>query len=184
MVNCLCVSTCGQAFASGRKLLDHEKICKTCCGVVKYRCGTCGKLFSSIRYLKLHDVVHSDVRKFNCGLCDKSFKRSNHLKDHELLIHSDVRNFKCYICDGAFKRKSDYIRHEEEHLGIKNFKCMKCNKGFTRYFNALSHEKICRKNDAAVSGCCSDDGKLDLVDTEVSDDEHMYVKDTDRYTYL
>ena len=182
MVNCLCVSTCGRAFASRRTLLSHEQICKTCSRLVKYRCGTCGKLFSSIAYLKRHDVVHSKVRKFDCGLCDKSFKRRDHLNRH-VVEHSDLRRFTCDICDHSFKRKDDCVRHMERHLGIKNYKCMKCDRSFAGFSNAQSHENnCCVKIQQDVSGSDShgDDGGLHLIDIEVSDDEQMDGNDTDR----
>ena len=172
MVNCLCVSACGRASASRRALLDHEKICKTCCRVVKYRCGKCEKMFSTVGYLKRHEVLHSNVRKYVCGLCDKSLKRRDHLNRH-VVEHSDVRKFPCHICDRRFKRKGDCIRHVERHLGIKNFQCMKCCRGFAQYSNARRHEEICRKNSAPVSDCCSGTEETDLTNNQVSDDEQM-----------
>ena len=62
MVYCLCVSTCGKAFASSQTLCSHEQMCKTCGNMVKYRCGKCSKLFSTTAVLK--QQVHSDMRKF------------------------------------------------------------------------------------------------------------------------
>ena len=150
MVHCLCVSNCGKTFASRRKLLDHEQRCNTCNRVAKYRCGTCGKLFSTVVCLKRHEVVHSDVRNFTCRICDRRFKRKGDCKKHGL-THSDVRNYRCHICDQAFKRKEDCIRHEEEHSGIRNYKCIKCDKGFLRYGNARHHEKICRKTSTSMN---------------------------------
>ena len=89
-----------------------------------------------------------------------------------------------FVLIQLFKHPGARSRHEEEHLRVKNFNCVKCGKGFLRYEHALSHEKICRKNDVDASGCCIDDGKLNLFDIEVCDDEQMEVKDTDGYTYL
>ena len=151
-------------------VIDHEKICKTCRRAVKYRCGKCGKLFSSITYLKQHELVHSNVKKFKCHICDESFKRKDHLKDHGL-AHSGVRDFICGICDKTFKHKSHCTRHEEEHLGIKNYTCMKCSRGFARYSDARRHEEICRKNSAPISDCSSGSGESDMTDIEVGDDE-------------
>ena len=172
MVNCLCVSACGRASASKRKLLDHEKICKTCRRAVKYRCRKCGKLFSSITYLKQHEIEHLNVRKFKCHICDKSFKRSGDCNRH-VKEHSDVRNFRCLLCDETFKRNDCCIRHVERHLGIKSFQCMKCCRGFAQYSNARRHEEICCKNAAPVSHCSSGSGESDLTNNEVSDDEKM-----------
>ena len=163
--------------------MEHKQRCKTCDCVAGYRCGKCGKLFSAKISLKRHEMVHSDVRDFECELCDKSFKCKGHLKQHEL-THSDERNFRCHVCDGTFKRKGDCIRHIEEHLGDKNYRCTKCGRAFGSYSNARCHEEICRRNGVDASGCCIDDGKLNLFDIEVCDDEQMEVKDTDGYTYL
>ena len=172
MVHCLCVSTCGRASASRRTLLNHEKICKTCRRAVKYRCGKCGKLFSSITYLKQHEMVHSDVRDFKSGLCDKSFKFKGHLKQHGL-VHSKERNFKCGICDKAFAQVGNRNVHELIHLGVKNYKCVKCDKPFAHYYNTLRHEKICCKNATPVSDCSSVSGESDMTDIEVGEDEKI-----------
>ena len=172
MVHCSCVSSCGKVFASRRKLLDHKQRCKTCDCVARYRCGKCGKLFSTKIILKRHEMVHSDVRDFRCDICNKSFKCKGHLKQHGR-VHVNVRNFRCHVCDETFKRKGDCIRHIEEHLGDKNYNCAKCGKGFARYFNARNHEGICCKNVAPVSDCCSSDEELDLDDNGVSDDEKI-----------
>ena len=169
MVICLCVSTCGKVFASSRKLLDHKQRCKTCDCAARYRCGKCGKLFSTNILLKRHGMVHSDVRDFKCGICNKSFKCKGHLKQHGW-VHVNVRNFRCHVCDETFKRKGDCIRHIEEHLGDKNYHCMKCGRGFARYYVARAHEEICCKNSAPVSDCSSDSGESDMTDIEVGDD--------------
>ena len=166
MVYCLCVSTCGKAFTSRRKLCYHEQRCNTCKHVVKFRCGECYKMFSTSGCLKQHALVHSNARNFKCRTCDKSFKCRGHLKQHEQ-VHLDVKDFNCYVCDAVFNRKGNCTRHEEGHSGIKNFKCMKCDRFFLCYQNAHNHEKICRQNAVPVTECRN---YSNLTDNEVSDD--------------
>ena len=150
MVNCLCVSACGKTFASSRKLCYHEKMCKTCGFMVKYRCEKCCKLFSTVKCLKQHQLVHSDVRKFKCHICDKSFKRKDHLNKHEL-SHSKERKFKCGICEKAFTQSGNRNIHVDNHFGVKSYRCMKCDKGFAQYSNARCHEETCRKTSTTVN---------------------------------
>ena len=171
MVNCLCVSTCGKAFASNRKLCYHQNRCKTCQHTAKYRCGKCSKMFSTPHRLKEHQLVHSDVRRFSCGLCDKSFKRKVNLKQH-VLTHIFTRNFKCHICDRRFNRKDNFTRHLEGHFGIKSFKCTVCDRGFAQYTAARRHEENCRQNNVSVSDSSSDDdddGELNVADNGLAD---------------
>ena len=182
MVNCLCVSTCGKSFVSSQTLCSHEQSCKTCGNKVKYRCGKCNKLFSTVYFLKLHEMVHSDVKRFKCGVCDQTFKRRSDCNRHVKEIHYGARNFKCHICDQCFSRKSSCSRHVEGHLGIRNYKCVKCDKSFRRYNHARRHEDVCRQNDVSVSDSFSDDGGSNITDDGVTNDEQADVTDTDRFT--
>ena len=171
MVNCLCVSQCGKAFASNRKLCYHQNRCKTCQHTAKYRCGKCSKMFSTPRQLKEHQVAHSDVRKFRCHICDKSFKRKWNYILHMKSVHSDVKNFQCHVCGRRFNRDSSCNRHVETHFGIKNFKCTVCDRSFLRYEHARRHEENCRQNNVCGSDSSSDDddGELDLADNGLTD---------------
>ena len=169
MVHCLCVSACGKSFASIRKLYNHEQKCKTCTRMARYRCDKCSKMFSTVKILKEHGLVHSDVRKFKCHLCDRTFKSNSSCNRH-VKEHSDVRNFQCHVCDRRFHQKSSCNRHVEGHFGIKNFQCTVCDRSFAHYQNAHRHEEICRQKDVYVSDSYSDNGLSDLTDNEEKDD--------------
>ena len=174
MVNCLCVSTCGKAFASWRKLCYHQKRCNTCGHTANYRCGKCSKMFSSPQHLNRHQVAHSDVRKFRCHVCDKLFKYKIDCKRH-VEAHSGAQNFQCHICGRRFNRDSSCNRHVEGHFGFKNFKCAVCDRSFAEYHRAQIHEKTCCRN--GVSASDSSDG--DEVSSSERMDVNGYIEDTD-----
>ena len=174
MVNCLCVSTCGKAFASNRNLCSHQKRCHTCRHMVKYRCGKCSKMFSTPHLLNRHQVVHSDVRKFRCHICDKSFKYKPDCTRH-VRSHSGVQDYQCHICGRRFNRKYHCNRHVDGHFGIKNFKCTVCDKGFAEYSTARCHEDNCCRNGVSVSDSSDSDGVSSNERIDVNGD----MEDTD-----
>jgi len=63
---------CQQQFITRGNLKQHSR--RRHEGVKPYVCSECPKRFCTVRELRLHRLVHSDVKRFCCSLCDKSFK--------------------------------------------------------------------------------------------------------------
>ena len=57
---------------------SHTQFCVTLCDV----CNRCPKRFFTVRYLKRHQLVHSDYKQFCCGLCGKDYKGKDTVKRH------------------------------------------------------------------------------------------------------
>ena len=110
MVVSLCVSTCGKSFASWRKLSHHQKTCKTCADIVKYRCGTCNEFLAERnRHVK---KIRMGARNYMCYICDKRFDKRAECNRH-MNIHLDIINFKCEKCDKEFFRFTEAQDHEK-----------------------------------------------------------------------
>lgn len=50
----------------------------------KFRCQTCGRLYTSNSTLRAHSITHSNVRPHKCPHCVKTFKRNQDLKVRRL----------------------------------------------------------------------------------------------------
>lgn len=46
----------------------------------KFRCQTCGRLYTSNSTLRAHSITHSNIRPHKCPHCVKTFKRNQDLK--------------------------------------------------------------------------------------------------------
>jgi uncharacterized Zn-finger protein len=66
------------------------------------QCDDCGKCFPNRQRLRVHKIVHSDVRDIKCPSCPSLFKDKRYLKQHVALIHSGQKNFKCDVCERLF----------------------------------------------------------------------------------
>ncbi|CDZ96249.1 FOG: Zn-finger [Phaffia rhodozyma] len=52
-----------------------------------FACGTCGKLYSRLEYVRRHERKHQDSKPFPCTECTKSFARSDVLLRHKRRCH-------------------------------------------------------------------------------------------------
>ncbi len=75
-----------------------------------FACEICQKTFKTPQDVKIHRVVHSDLKKYKCQLCEKEFKRTTNLKEH-LLTHSDERKYQCELCPKRSKAKNNLKKH-------------------------------------------------------------------------
>lgn len=86
--------TCGNGYASKRKLLDHFKTHET-------KCGICETTFRSAESYKLHLKKHL-LKIFVCHLCEAEFSHKDMLLDHlDAHIEDD-------IYENVFRLEQDY----------------------------------------------------------------------------
>ncbi|AQL09591.1 putative lysine-specific demethylase ELF6 [Zea mays] len=103
------IDLCDMAFETRAELNAHKRnICTD---------ESCGKRFSSHKYLKRHQCVHSEMRPFKCPWegCKMTFKWLWAQTEH-VRVHTGERPYKCSApdCGQTFRYVSDYSRHRKK----------------------------------------------------------------------
>ncbi|KAJ8332027.1 hypothetical protein SKAU_G00429910 [Synaphobranchus kaupii] len=107
----------------------------------QYKCTQCGKCFSTISYLNVHQRIHTGEKPYKCIQCAKCFCTRSNLKSHQR-VHTGEKPYKCTQCAKCFSQKSQLIRHQRIHTGEKPYKCIQCAKCFCSRSNLKSHQRI------------------------------------------
>ncbi|KAM4728564.1 uncharacterized protein FYW61_011505 [Anableps anableps] len=99
-------------------------------GIISMKCGFCGKVFRNKSQLKMHHMIHSEVKPYVCNDCGKSFKDVSLLRYHRR-THSDERPYSCEMCGKSFRCNYSLSVHMRTHTGEKPYLCNTCGKRFT-----------------------------------------------------
>ncbi|KAH9518811.1 hypothetical protein Btru_006321 [Bulinus truncatus] len=105
-----------------------------------YKCiyEDCGRLYTTLHHLKVHERSHTGDRPFQCEFsnCGKSFATGYGLKSHNR-VHTGEKPYPCPHtdkgCEKAFKTSGDLQKHVRTHTGERPFKCPfeGCTQSFT-----------------------------------------------------
>jgi len=134
---------CGEVCDSASSLRIHTSVC--------YRqCDVCGKIFSHVKYMKEHKLIHDDVKRYKCSFCDNAFKQSAGLSMHIRRHHGGVIVTRtkpltphiCEICGKVSKTRTDLRKHAKIHSGNRPYKCDICPKAFTHHASLTVHKRL------------------------------------------
>ncbi|XP_076471699.1 uncharacterized protein LOC143301361 isoform X2 [Babylonia areolata] len=118
----------------GKQQMTVEKAMSI--GEKAFRCHRpgCGRLYTTMHHLKVHERSHTGDRPFKCETCGKRFATGYGLKSHTR-VHTGEKPYSCTEagCGKAFKTSGDLQKHVRTHTGERPFKCPfeECDRSFT-----------------------------------------------------
>uniref|UniRef100_A0ACB8FWH2 Uncharacterized protein n=1 Tax=Sphaerodactylus townsendi TaxID=933632 RepID=A0ACB8FWH2_9SAUR len=105
-----------------------------------HTCSECGKTFSLLLSLQIHQMNHRQKKRHECAHCGYAFSCPSELLRHKM-IHTKERPYKCPVCAKGFVRKQHLIPHLRLHTGERPYHCAECGKNFICKHHLLEHQR-------------------------------------------
>ncbi|CAH2062220.1 unnamed protein product, partial [Iphiclides podalirius] len=133
--------TCGKAFATHARLLQHMETHLT----GRYPCEQCGRTFTSPPKLRYHaSKAHggqAKVKPSKCPVCDARFEHHYEKMKHLREMHGIAHNHPCKACGAVFTtRKSLYFHTRKQHTSALT--CEVCDRPFAERNHLKKHMAV------------------------------------------
>ncbi|KAL8164668.1 UNVERIFIED_CONTAM: hypothetical protein K2H54_001515 [Gekko kuhli] len=135
-----------------------------------HTCPECGKTFSLLLSLQVHQMNHQKKKRHECGFCGFAFGCPSELLRHEM-THTKERPYKCPVCGKGFVRKQHLIPHLRLHTGERPYHCAECGKDFICKHHLLEHQ---RTHTGERPYACAECGKTFRRKKSLKDHLHVH----------
>lgn len=109
---------------------------KEVCDLHVFSCNVCKKVFKTQSHMRLHCLIHTELKPFTCHQCDFNTNAKGNLYTH---MRKHTGNyFKCTQCDFRSCNRSHMAEHEATHSSVRQ-RCELCSNDYNTIKSLVNH---------------------------------------------